>query len=109
MPVCSRRNLDLAKARPAQMIFITTSRYAAEFVIRKLLQKYSTKKTSKAYDLVDCLEGMKNTEMDDLEPALKKSKKWIETTDIIGSEVYATSITVHIDSLNWLNVHVTQY
>ena len=78
-------------------------------IIRKLLQKYSTKKTSKAYDLVDCLEGMKNTQMDDLEPALKKSKKWIETTDIIGSEVYATSITVHIDSLNRLNVHVTQY
>ena len=60
---------------------INAVRYAAGFVIRKLLQKYSTKKTSKAYEFVDCLEGMKNTEMDDLEPALKKSKKWIETTD----------------------------
>ena len=50
-------------------------RYAAGFVIRKLLQKYSTKKTSKAYEFVNCLEGMKNTEMDDLEPALKKIKE----------------------------------
>ena len=56
-------------------------RYAAGFVVRKLLEKYSTKKSSKAYEFVDCLEGMKNIEMDDLEPAVKKSKKWIETTD----------------------------
>ena len=56
-------------------------RYAAGFVVRKLLQKYSTKKSSKAYEFVDCLEGMKNTEMDDMEPSLRKSKRWIETTD----------------------------
>ena len=56
-------------------------RYAAGFVVRKLFQKYSKKKSSKAYEFVDCLEGMRHTEMDDLEPALKKSKKWIETTD----------------------------
>ena len=36
-------------------------RYSAGFVIRKLLQKYSMKKTSKAYEFLDCLEGMKNT------------------------------------------------
>ena len=36
-------------------------RYSAGFIIRKLLQKYSTKKTSKAYEFLDCLEGMKIT------------------------------------------------
>ena len=54
-----------------------TVRYAAGFVVRKLLRKYSTK-SSKAYEFVDCLECMTNTEIDDMEPALKK---WIETTD----------------------------
>ena len=53
-------------------------RYAAGFVVRNLLNQYSTKKFSKAYEFVDCLEGMINIEMDDpkemlLDPTMKKT------------------------------------
>ena len=57
------------------------TRYAAGFVVRKPLKKYSVKKSSKAFKFLECLEGMKNIEIDHLEPALKISKRWIETTD----------------------------
>ena len=74
------------------------------FVVRKLLQKYTKKKSSKAYEFVDCLEGMRNTDMDDMEPALKRSKKWIETTDMGG--------LYHINNCTYRlfesSVHVTQ-
>ena len=59
-------------------------------------------KISKAYEFVDSLEGMKNTEMDNLESALKKSKKWIETTNRGG----LCHINNCILTLNRLNMHI---
>ena len=56
-------------------------RYAAGFVVRKVFHKYAKRKSARAHDFVDCLESMKNTEMDDMEPTSKRSKTWIETTD----------------------------
>ena len=78
--VSSQAQVSLRTRLPTTDLETNAVRYAAGFVVRKLLQKYS-KKSSKAYEFVDCSEGMRHTEMDDLKPALKNSKKWIETTD----------------------------
>lgn len=79
--VSSQAQVSLRTRLPPTDLETNAVRYAAGFVVRKLLQKYTKKKSSKAYEFIDCLEGMRNTDMDDMEPALKRSKKWIETTD----------------------------
>ena len=50
-------------------------RYAARFVVRKLLHKYSDKESGKAHEYVDCLESMKDDEEDDMHGHIIESIK----------------------------------